>query len=111
VVFTIGVAFVLSGLVVYVRDLRHILPMALQFALFATPVAYSFSVVEERWQQVAASVVNPLAPLIDGYRETVLYGNAPDWSLTGIAAGVSIAWFAGGYLLFKRLETGFADVA
>ena len=42
----------LSALVVYLRDVRQILPMALQFALFATPVAYAFDVLDEstsRW--------------------------------------------------------------
>jgi ABC-type polysaccharide/polyol phosphate export permease len=108
--FTIGVTLLLSALVVYLRDVRQILPMALQFALFATPVAYAFDVLDARWQPLA-SAVNPLAPIIDSYRQTVLYGNSPEWDLLGIAAGVSFLWLVVGYLLFKRLETGFADVA
>lgn len=108
--FTVGLTLVLSALVVYLRDLRQILPLALQFALFATPVAYSFQQISPAWQPVA-SAVNPLAPIIEGYRQTVLLGSAPDWDLVGIAAAASAVWLAGGYLLFKRLETGFADVA
>lgn len=108
--FTIGVTLLLSALVVYLRDVRQILPMALQFALFATPVAYSFDVLDEKWQPLA-SAVNPLAPIIDSYRRTVLYGQAPQGDLLAIAAGVSVVWLVAGYLLFKRLETGFADVA
>jgi ABC-2 type transport system permease protein/lipopolysaccharide transport system permease protein len=110
VAFTIGVTLVLAALVVYLRDLRQILPLALQFALFATPVAYSFTQIHSAWRPVAAAV-NPLAPVIDGYRQTVLLGTAPDWGLVGIAAAASTGWLVGGYLLFKRLETGFADVA
>jgi ABC-2 type transport system permease protein/lipopolysaccharide transport system permease protein len=49
--------------------------------------------------------------VIEGYRQTVLFGSAPDWDLVGIAAAASAVWLVGGYLLFKRLETGFADVA
>jgi ABC-type polysaccharide/polyol phosphate export permease len=108
--FMVAVALVLSALVVYLRDVRQILPMALQFALFATPVAYSFDELAERWQPLA-SAVNPLAPIIEGYRDTVLLAQAPEWDLIGIAAVASAAWLVGGYLLFKRLETGFADVA
>lgn len=108
--FMIGVALVLSALVVYLRDVRQILPMALQFALFATPVAYSFDELDQHWQPLA-SAVNPLAPIIEGYRETILQGQPPEWGLVGIAAAASAAWLVGGYLLFKRLETGFADVA
>ena len=110
VMFTVGVALVLSPLVVYLRDVRQILPMALQFALFATPVAYGFDTFDEQLQPIV-SAVNPLAPIIEGYRDTVLLGQPPDWPLVGIAAAASTVWLVGGYLLFKRLETGFADVA
>ena len=110
VAFTVGLAFVLSALVVYLRDLRQILPLALQFALFATPVAYSFDQIDAAWQPLA-SAVNPLAPVIEGYRHTVLLGTPPDWDLVGIAAVAATVWLVGGYVVFKRLETGFADVA
>lgn len=110
VAFTVGITLVLSSLVVYLRDLRQILPLALQFALFATPVAYSFQQISSAWRPLAAAV-NPLAPVIEGYRQTVLFGSLPDWDLVGIAAAASAVWLVGGYLLFKRLETGFADVA
>jgi ABC-2 type transport system permease protein/lipopolysaccharide transport system permease protein len=110
IAFTVGATLVLSSLVVYLRDLRQILPLALQFALFATPVAYSFDQIDPAWQPVA-SAVNPLAPIIEGYRHTVLLGTPPDWGLVGIAAAAAATWLAGGYLVFKRLETGFADVA
>ena len=110
IAFTVGLTLVLSALVVYLRDLRQILPLALQFALFATPVAYSFDQIDPAWQPLA-SAVNPLAPIIEGYRHTVLLGTPPDWGLVGIAAAASAVWLAGGYVVFKRLETGFADVA
>jgi ABC-2 type transport system permease protein/lipopolysaccharide transport system permease protein len=111
--FTIGVALILSSVVVYLRDLRNILPMVVQFAMFATPVAYSFDDPEKfsgTFRTVAA-VVNPLVPVIDGYRRTVLLGEPPRLGLLAISAGVSALVMSGGYLLFKRLETGFADFA
>lgn len=109
--FTVGVALVLSSLVVYLRDLRHVLPMLIQAALFATPVAWGFDAqVDERWQSLA-SVLNPLAPIFDGYRRAVLLGEPPEFGLLAIAAATSLVVLVGGYLLFKRLETGIADVA
>ena len=38
--FTIGLVLIISALIVYVRDLRQLLPMVLQLGLFATPVGY-----------------------------------------------------------------------
>jgi ABC-type polysaccharide/polyol phosphate export permease len=110
VAFTLGVVLLVSALVVYLRDLRHALPIALQLGLFATPVAYGIDVVPASLR-TAYAVVNPLAPVIDGYRRTVLFGQSPAWDLVGMAAGSAAIVLAGGYLLFKRLEVGFADVA
>jgi ABC-2 type transport system permease protein/lipopolysaccharide transport system permease protein len=110
-VFTLGVCLMLSALTVYLRDLRHGVGIIVQFGLFATPVAYSLgNIVPPRWQSTYAAI-NPLGPVIDGYRETVLLGHAPDFHLLGIASLASLAWLVAGYVVFKRLETGFSDVA
>lgn len=108
--FTLGVAFVVSSVLVYLRDLRHALPIILQLGLFATPVAYGIDKIA-RSSRLAFSFLNPLAPVIDGYRRTVLYGQPPEWSALAAGAATAFAVLALGYLLFKRLETGIADVA
>ncbi len=108
--FTIGVTLIVSALVVYVRDIRQLLPMALQLGLFATPVGYGLEVIPRSWWPWY-SALNPLAPVIDGYRRTVLFGLSPRIDLVAIAAVSSVVILVGGYLAFKRMETGFADVA
>jgi ABC-type polysaccharide/polyol phosphate export permease len=110
VAFTLGVALVISAVIVYLRDLRHALPIILQLGLFATPVAYGMAEIPERLQ-VAYVTLNPLAAVIDGYRRTVLLGLPPDWGLMVPASISAVVVLVGGYLIFKRLETGFADVA
>ena len=110
VAFTLGVTLVLSSVLVYLRDVRQALPVILQLGLFATPVAYGIDVIPARLQ-TAYVVVNPLAAVIDGYRRTVLFGLAPNWKLVGPAAASAAAVLGLGYLVFKRMETGFADVA
>lgn len=110
VAFTVGVTLVVSAVVVYLRDLRHALPIVLQLGLFATPVAYGMEVVPPSLRAVYAAV-NPLAPVIDGYRRTVLLGLAPDWDLLWPGALSAAVVLVAGYVLLKRLEVGFADVA
>ena len=110
VAFTFGVTLVLSAVLVFLRDLRHVLPIILQLGLFATPVAYGMDVVAPSLR-VLYSTLNPLAPVIDGYRRTVLLGLPPDWRLLGPAAAAAALWLAVGYVVFKRLEPGFADYA
>ncbi len=108
--FTIGVTLLISGALVYLRDLRQALPIFLQLGLFATPVAWGIDVVPARWQTIYV-ILNPLAPVIDGYRRCLLFGQAPQLDLLLPAAASALLVMVGGYLLFKRLETGFADAA
>jgi ABC-type polysaccharide/polyol phosphate export permease len=109
--FTLGVTMVMSAVIVYLRDLRHALPIILQLGLFATPVALALSdLVPARWQPLYVAI-NPLGAVIEGYRRTILLGLPPDGKLTAIAAVSAAVFLIGGYALFKRLETGFADVA
>jgi len=108
--FTLGVVLLLSSIIVYVRDFRHLLPIVLQLGLFATPVAYGIDAIppESRWFY---SLLNPLAPIIDSYRRTMLVGQAPDALLLGLGALTATVLLVVGYVVFKRLETGIADVA
>lgn len=110
VAFTLGLTFIFSAAIIYVRDLRHAMSIILQFGLFTTPVAFGIDVVPESWRSFY-SAVNPLAPVIDGYRRTVLLGRGPQWHLLAPGAVTASLLLVGGYLVFKRLEGGLADVA
>ena len=60
---------------------------------------------------VAYSAINPLVPVIDGLRSTVLEGVPPNWASLGAGAASSLVYLCGGFMLFKRLEVGMADIA
>jgi ABC-2 type transport system permease protein/lipopolysaccharide transport system permease protein len=108
--FTVGVALTFSALTVYLRDLRHALPLMLQVGLFVTPVVYGLSAIPPEYREVYV-FLNPVAMVIDGLRETVLYGNAPNFTYLALSATSSTIALVCGYSLFKQLETGFADVS
>jgi len=110
VAFTLGVSLLMSALVVYLRDLRHGLPMIIQFGLFATPIAYGINEIPASLHTLYA-VLNPLAPVIDGYRRSLLFGQAPAWDLLLPGALSAFLLLTVSLIAFKRLETGFADVA
>jgi ABC-type polysaccharide/polyol phosphate export permease len=110
VAFTIGMSLIMSSLVVYLRDLRHVLPMITQLGLLATPIAYGMNKIPENLR-VPYSAVNPLAPVIDGLRRTILLGQQPAWDMLAAGATTSFVLLAVGFILFKKLETGFTDVA
>ena len=110
VVFTVGMILVTSSVLVYLRDVRYVVPLAVQVGMFVSPVAYGLNVIPPHLRP-AYSILNPLGPILDCFRRNVLHGQAPDWGLMGLAAIASLIWLAGGYRLFKRLEIGFADIA
>lgn len=108
VAFAVGVALLFSVVLIYFRDLRHLLPLLLQLGLFATPVAYGLDAIPADLRGLY-SLVNPLAPVIDGYRRTVLLGLPPDLGLLALGALGAAVLLVGSYALFKRLEPGIAD--
>jgi ABC-2 type transport system permease protein/lipopolysaccharide transport system permease protein len=110
VAFTLGVALTLSALVVYLRDLRYMVGMITQLGLLATPIAYGMNKIPPNLR-LPYSAVNPLAPVIDGLRRTVLLGQPPVWDLLLAGATTSFLLLGVGFILFKKLETGFVDVA
>jgi ABC-type polysaccharide/polyol phosphate export permease len=110
--FTLGLTFAVSVIVVYMRDLRLILPLAVQIGLFVTPVIYSpETLFKSKPLLIGYSIVNPLVPVIDGLRRTILHGLAPNWLSLAAGTASSMVVLVGGFIVFKRMETGIADVA
>jgi ABC-2 type transport system permease protein/lipopolysaccharide transport system permease protein len=107
---TVAIALAVSAVTVYIRDLRSGLPLILQLGLFLTPILYPVSQIPEQFRALSMAI-NPIAGVVDGLRACLLYNQAPDPTYTLLAAGSSVIYLVGGFLLFKRLETGFADVS
>jgi lipopolysaccharide transport system permease protein len=98
----------LAALNVRYRDVRYVIPFLVQIWLFATPVAYSSSLVPERWRPLYG--LNPMAGVVDGFRWMV----APGGSTLGAGLAASIAavtiLLSAGLYFFRRMERTFADV-
>ena len=90
------------------RDVRYVIPFLVQIWLFATPVAYSSSLVPERWRPLFG--LNPMTSVVDGFRWMI--APAAEFPVRGLA--VSLATVAlilsTGLVFFRRVERSFADV-
>jgi len=104
-----GAALAMAALTVYYRDFRYALPILMQLWMFASPVAYPLTAVPQQWR-TAYVLVNPAAGILDGFRRALAQGGPPDPGLfaLSVVASFLVAWL--GYLLFKYMEPGFADV-
>jgi ABC-2 type transport system permease protein/lipopolysaccharide transport system permease protein len=112
IAFTLGVTLAVAAIVVFMRDLQLVLPLVLQAGIFLSPVVYSpATLFHSKALLTGYSFVNPLVPVLDGMRRTMLLGHPPDWLSLAVGTVSSLLVLVGGYLLFKRMETGIADVA
>ena len=108
IVFTLGVAYLVALLGVFIRDTSYVVGVILQILFFATPIFYPVSAVPERFRVWLE--MNPLTVFIDQARRIFLYGRLPDWQFLGIAALVALAVLQFGFFFFTRTKRGFADV-
>jgi len=103
----LGVALWLSAINVQYRDVNYALPFLTQFWLFITPVAYSASVISQKWQLVYS--LNPMAGVVNGFRWALLgAGTGPDVGLW-ISIGISLVILVSGLFYFRNMERTFAD--
>ena len=105
----LGVGLWLSALNVTYRDVRYTIPFLTQFWMFATPVAYSSSLVPEQWRVLYG--LNPMAGVVEGFRWALL-GTNPPGPLLLVSAIVVVVMLVGGLYYFRRIATQktFADV-
>ena len=108
--FVVGITIGVSALIIQMRDLAQVLPIVIMLGLFATPVIWQFKRIPAKWQLVYG-FINPIGPVIDDVRRTMLQGlnPAPGPLLAAIAGAVF--YLAFGYRIFKRFEVNFADIA
>jgi lipopolysaccharide transport system permease protein len=104
----LAVGLWLSALNVRFRDVRHTIPFLAQFWLIATPVAYSASLVPERWRVLYG--LNPMAGVVGGFRWALLGQAQNPGMLLWVSIGAVIALLIGGVIYFQRVEALFADI-
>ena len=85
-----------------------LLDMLVTVWMFATPVVYPTQVTGTLGVVLQ---INPLAPIIDGYRAVLLRGELPNASPFAAAAALAVVLFAVGWLVFHRAEYTFAENA
>lgn len=104
----LGVGLVLGILNVFLRDIGQIVPIALQFGFWLTPIVYMADMLPDRLQPYLA--LNPMQPLVAAYQDILAFQRFPDWlpMIGGVLmAGLSLvlAW-----VLFRRADAEMVDL-
>lgn len=101
-----GAALLLASIDVFLRDLQHLIEVFLTLLFYLSPIFYPLDLVPDRWRPVV--LLNPLASLIDAWRDLFLYNAMPGFDIWPAVLYALGALILGGEV-FRRLEPGFAD--
>lgn len=106
-VLTVGLGWLCASVTVFVRDVPHLVGVALVMAFYVTPVYFDVSRVPDRYEWVLR--LNPLAVLLEADRACLLGTPWPPWwNLLGVG-GLAIVAVVAGYAAFIRLAPMFPD--
>lgn len=106
--FTLGLAWCLSALGVFFRDLTQIMGFVLTLVFFLTPICYP----ESALPPAAASILtaSPIYGFVRGYRQLLLDGTIPSIREIAILFAFGLGACFLGYAVFVKLRRSFADV-
>jgi len=105
---TLGIAWFLAALGVFVRDISQITTLIVSIAMFLSPVFYPVSQLPARLQRWI--YLNPLTYPIEDARGALIFGRTPSPThlMVAMAGGIVVAQI--GFWWFQRTRKGFADV-
>ncbi|BAZ17109.1 ABC-2 type transporter [Calothrix sp. NIES-4071] len=108
IIFSTGVAFLVSSLYVFFRDLPYFYELAVFFLWVGSPIFYPAAIVPDTVKMYLG--LNPMSPIIESIRQIVLSGGSPDLKLitSALLSGVIILVF--GWSWFQGLKSQFMDL-
>ena len=102
-----GMSLLIASLNLFLRDLDRLTILFMAFLFFLTPIAYTSSMIPERYQ--VYMYLNPFTPLILNWQQLFLTGTLSAGGV--LAAGMMAALIAiVGYLIYSKLAPKFAEV-
>ncbi len=106
-VTSLGVGLWLAALHALYRDIRYVVPFLTQFWMYATPVVYPSSLLEEPWRTLYG--LNPMVSVVEGFRWSLLGQSEPRVSMVLLSLAIALLLLVSGAYFFRRMEPHFAD--
>ena len=103
----LAISFIVSSICVYIRDLQHFIGVFLQLLFYATPIVYAADTIPENFAWILK--LNPMTYIINGYRDIFYNQTMPDINAILILIAVVLIAIVVGYLIFNKLQKGFAE--
>lgn len=106
-IFMTGISLILAAFNLFYRDIQYLLSLVLMLWMYLTPIMYPVEIIPLKFRFLFS--LNPMAVIVNAYREVILGGGMPNLNSLGIAFFMSLGVFGLGFILFKKLEGKFAD--
>lgn len=106
-IFTTGLSLFLSATNLLYRDIQYLLGLILTLWIYVTPVFYPADLIPPQAKLIFQ--FNPMAVIINAYRQVILAAAPPNISSLWIAFVVSITTLMLALTYFKQQEKTFAD--
>ena len=107
VALAIGLGITLGMLNVFFRDVGQFFSIFLTFWFWFTPIVYPASILPASVQPIIR--FNPMARLIAGYQDVLVYGRWPNWISLWPVVVLSVLLCAYGLYLFRRRSGEMVD--
>jgi lipopolysaccharide transport system permease protein len=108
IVSALAVGLWLAALNVKYRDVRYTIPFLTRFWEYATPIAYSATLIPAKWQIIYG--LNPMTGVVEGFRWVLLGKTGGIGSLVIVSIIIVTVLLIGGLIYFHRMEDEFADI-
>jgi lipopolysaccharide transport system permease protein len=104
----LGIAWFVSALGVYYRDINQVLGPLVTGLMFLSPIFFPLSVLPGWIKPWIA--LNPITLPVEQVRAVLIFGRLPDIVALTVYTAVAIAIALAGYAWFQKTRKGFADV-
>lgn len=102
--FSLGMGLLLSALVVTFRDLQHLYGVLITAWLYLTPIFYPIDMLPDWVKHIVH--MNPIANIIEMFRDVVMYGVVPSAMLQVKCLGsCAIVMVLGLWVFYKQQDT------
>lgn len=108
-ILTLGIVLGLSAINVYIQDIEYIISFVLNMLFYGTPIIYELSQFSSVGLLYKLVSLNPMTQIINAYRDIFLYHVMPNMFNLFIVLVISIIVVVLGYIIFRKLEVGFAE--
>lgn len=106
---SLGMGLWTAAINVRYRDCRQLVPFAIQFGLYLSPVGFSSSIIPDSWKLFYH--LNPVAGVVDGFRYAVIGPEEPLlFGEYALSLSVTLLILYTGFLYYRRVEKYFADI-